>query len=116
MTWEPPKLPSEEFLLPVHKYNDAVGPLFAEFKGRFPMHDHNENSLQHSLGIFLTAVYTHAMEQMEKLRPEQLTREQWAVAPTELKAEHIHWQRNLRYLRQRNDYFVGLITPRRHVL
>jgi hypothetical protein len=113
---EPLKLPSEEFLLPVHKYNDAVGPLFAEFKGRFPMLDHSENSLQHSLGIFLTAVYTRAMEQMKELQPVPLTREEWMAAPTELKAQHIHWQRNLKYLKQRNDYFVNLITPRRHVL
>jgi|SRR5271154_4634069 len=114
MTWEPPNLPSEEFLLPVHRYNNAVGPMFAEFRGRFPLRDHNEHGLQHSLGIFLTCVYGIAMEQMEKLRPVQLTREEWMVASDSLKAEHIHWQRNLRYLKQRNTYFLSLIIPHRH--
>ncbi len=114
-TWEPPKLPSEEFLPPVWRYNDVVGPLFAEFRGRFPLFAHTENSLQHSLGIFLSYAYRTALEQMEKLRPEPLTREEWLAAPPARKEENLRWQRNLKYLRQRNAYFVGLITPHREV-
>jgi len=109
------KLPSEEFLIPVERFNHAVGPLFAEFKGRFPLCDHNERSLQHSLGIFLNCVYRTAMEDMEKLRPTQLTREQWNHASPETKAEHMHWQRNLQYLRQRLSYFQSLLMPHREV-
>jgi hypothetical protein len=115
MKWEPPKLPAEEFMLPVQKFNDAVGPLFAEFKGRFPLVKHTEHGLQHSLGIFLTAVYNSAIEQMQKLQPERLTREQWLVAPPELKADHLRWQSNLRYLKQRNTYFLSLIIPHREI-
>lgn len=105
------KLPSEEFLLPVQRYNDAVGPMFGEFRGRFPLDDHTEHGLSHSLGIFLSYVYHAAMEQMEKLRPEPLTREQWNATPPEIKAEHMHWQRNLRYLKQRNYYFLKMLSP-----
>jgi hypothetical protein len=105
------KLASEEFLSPVQRYNDAVGPMFAEFRGRFPLDEHTEHRLSHSLGIFLSCVYILAMERMEKLRPEPLPREQWMVAPPEVKAEHIHWQRNLKYLKQRNYYFLKLLSP-----
>ena len=103
-------LPSEEHLLPVERYNLAVGPLFAEFRGRFPLDDHSECGLQRSLGIFLSNCYHTALDGMEKLRPPQLSREQWNLASPETKAEHMRWQRNLKYLRQRNGYFVGLIT------
>jgi hypothetical protein len=102
-------LPSEEFLLPLHKFNHAVGPLFAEFRGRFPLNQHTENSLNHSLGRFLTYAYTAAMEEMEKLRPVPLSREQWMVAPPDLKEQHMHWQRNRSYLRKRFAYFQDLL-------
>jgi len=107
------KLPSEEFLLPVNRYNDTVGPLFAEFKGRFPLCKHSEQSLQHSLGIFLTCVYKIATEEMQKIMPTRLTNEEWAAASPELKAEHLRWQANLGYLKQRNTYFLGFIIPHR---
>jgi hypothetical protein len=105
------KLPSEEFMLPVERYNLAVGPMFGEFRGRFPLNEHSECGLKRSLGIFLENCFRTALEQMEKLRPTpQLSREQWNLASPETKAEHLHWQRNLKYLRQRNGYFVSLIT------
>jgi hypothetical protein len=103
-------LPSEEHLLPVERFNLAVGPLFAEFRHRFPLDEHSECGLKRSLGIFLSNCFRTASEQMERLRPEQLTREQWNLASPETKAEHMLWQRNFKYLRQRNGYFVGLIT------
>jgi hypothetical protein len=103
-------LPSEEFLLPVTRYNQAVGPMFAEFRGRFPLSKHSECGLQRSLGIFLDSCFRTALKQMERLRPAQLSREEWNLALPETKAGHMLWQRNLRYLRQRNAYFVSLIT------
>ena len=109
------KLPSENFLPPVERYNATVGPLFAEFRGRFPLCEHNEHGLQHSLGIFLSCVYGIATEQMMRLQPEPLTKEQWLAAPPALKAEHLLWQRNLKYLKQRNAYFLSLIVPHREV-
>lgn len=109
-------LPSEEHLLPVERFNLAVGPLFAEFKSRFPLDAHTECGLQRSLGIFLSNCFNTALQGMEKLRPVQLTRAEWNDASPETKSEHMLWQTNLRYLRQRNGYFVSLITrskPRR---
>jgi hypothetical protein len=115
MKWEPPKLPSEDFLLPVRRFNDACGPLFAEFRGRFPLVKHTEHGLQHSLGIFLSYVYDTAIAEMQKIMPEKLTREEWLVASEEVKAVHLHWQSNLRYLKQRNTYFLSLIIPHREI-
>jgi hypothetical protein len=93
------KLPSEEFLLPVMKFNDAVGPLFSEFRDRFPLNE----------GIFLAHCFITATDAMMKLRPTPLSKEEWMVAPPELKQEHLQWQRNLAYLRKRNfDFMVKL--------
>src|SRR5271155_5181338 len=97
------KLPSEEFLPPVEKFNDTVGPLFAEFKNRFPLNEHSESGLSRSLGIFLNFTYHHAMEQLELLRPEPMSKEQWLTASPETKRAYINWQSNLKYLRQRNQ-------------
>jgi hypothetical protein len=99
-------LPSEEFLLPVERYNLAVGPMFAEFK--FPL-DENKSGLIRSLGIFLDQCFRNAMTAMDALRPEPLTKEQWLAAPPEEKERHLHWQRNLGYLRDRNKHFVALL-------
>ena len=108
------KLPSEEFLPPVAKFNDTVGPLFAEFRRRFPLDEHSEHGLARSLGIFLNFVYRESVEQLEKLRPKpELSREQWLAASPETKREHMLWQSNLRYLGQRNAYFAGLLAPQR---
>jgi hypothetical protein len=103
-------LPSEEHLLPVERFNLAVGPLFAEFRGRFPLDDHSECMLKRSLGIFLESCYRTALEGMEKLRPEPLSRAEWNLASPETKARHMHWQRNLQYLRQRIAYYGGLLA------
>ena len=107
-------LPSEEFLLPVQKFNDTVGPLFAALHGKFPLNDHHESGLQRSLGIFLNFAFRDAVEQLMKLRPGRpLTRDEWIVAPQEEKLKHLHWQSNLRYLKQRNKHFASLFAPHR---
>ena len=103
------KLPAEEHLLPIMKFNDAVGPLFAEFRGRFPLNEHKESGLRRSLGIFLAHCFVTATTNLEKLRPKPLNKEEWAVATPEVKREHLVWQRNLAYLRKRNfDLMVKL--------
>ena len=103
-------LPSEEFLLPIQKFNDTVGPLFAALHDRFPLDDHHESGLQRSLGIFLNFAYRTAVDQLMKLRPEPLTREQWLVSTPEEKRTHLHWQSNLRYLKQRTHAFTKLLS------
>jgi len=103
------KLPSEEFLLPVMKFNDAIGPLFGEFRNRFPLNEHHESGLRRSLGIFLAHCFVTAADGLMKLRPQPLSKEEWLVASPETKHEHLLWQRNLAYLRKRNfDYMVKL--------
>lgn len=103
------KLPSEEFLPPIMKFNDAVGPLFAEFYSRFPLSEHKECGLRRSLGIFLAQCYETAMNNLMRLRPEPLSKEQWLASSLDTKQEHIRWQRNLAYLRKRHfDFMVKL--------
>ena len=109
-----PKLPSEDFLPPVERFNDTVGPIFAEFKSRFPLNEHTESGLSRSLGIFLHFAYQYAMEQLELLRPEVMSREQWMVASPESKRVYMNWQSNLRYLKQRNKS-LALQTQVLHV-
>lgn len=104
-------LPCEEFLLPIQKFNDIVGPLFAALHGRFPLDDHKESGLQRSLGVFLNFAFQTAVSQLEKIRPEPLSREDWSRATPEIKATHLKWQSNLRYLKQRNLYFMKMLAP-----
>jgi hypothetical protein len=105
------KLPSEEFLPPVTKFNDTVGPLFAELHHLFPLNEHRYSGLSRSLGIFLNYVFTESMQQLEALRPAQLSREEWTTASKEMKQTHLKWQSNLTYLKQRNAHFVKMLAP-----
>jgi hypothetical protein len=98
--------------MPVQKFNDTVGPLFAALRGKFPLDDHRDSALQRSLGIFLNFCFRASMDQLEKIRPgSPLTRDEWIAASPEEKRKHLHWQSNLRYLKQRNQYFAKLTNP-----
>lgn len=105
------KLPSEEFLLPVSKFNDAVGPLFAALHNKFPLDDHYESGLLRSLGIFLNFCFERALNELQTLRPEPISREQWIISTPEEKAPHLKWQSNLLYLKHRNAHFTRLMRP-----
>jgi hypothetical protein len=111
MSSKPVKLAAEDFLLPVHKFNASVGPLFAALRTRLPLKDeHTDSALARSLGIFLSHCYRDAITGLEAVRPSPvLLREEWTVAPDEVKRQHLHWQTNLKYLKQRNRHFVELI-------
>ena len=106
------KLASEEFLPPVTKFNDTVGPLFAELHHLFPLDEHRYSGLSRSLGIFLNYVFTEAMQQLDALRPTQLSKEEWTTASDETKQVHLKWQSNLTYLKQRNTHYVKMLAPR----
>ncbi len=110
MSSKPVKLAAEDFLLPVQKFNDSVGPLFAELRARLPLRDeHTDSPLSRSLGIFLSHCYRDAVAGLETSRPPIMLREEWNVASDEVKRHHLHWQTNLKYLKQRNRHFVELI-------
>ena len=111
----PIKLPSEQFLLPIMRFNDVVGPLFSELRDRFPLKDeHTDAGIARSLGVFLEQCFVHAMQRMEEIKPASLTNEEWSVASEEAKRPHLHWQANFKYLKQRRRYFVDLMGYRGH--
>jgi len=109
------KLPSEEMLPPVMRFNDVVGPLFAELKGRFPLDDeHTDAGLARSLGVFLDRCFVQASQRLEEIKPTSMTNEEWAIASEEAKHPHLHWQTNMKYLKQRRRYYVDLMGYRVH--
>jgi hypothetical protein len=111
----PIKLPSEQFLLPVMRFNDVVGPLFSELKDRFPLKDeHTDAGIARSLGVFLEQCFVHAVQRMEEIKPISLTNDEWSVASEEIKRPHLHWQANFKYLKQRRRHFVDLMGYRGH--
>lgn len=112
MSRPPVKLAAEEFFPAVQKFNDTVGPLFAELKSRFPLDEHHESGLARSLGIFLGYCFRTANDALMKIRPEPLSRDAWIVASPETKHVHLHWQSNFKYLKQRNRYYVELMGLR----
>ncbi len=99
MSSKPIKLPSEEFLPPVTRFNATVGPLFSELKERFPLDEHHESGLARSLGVFLGYCFKKARTDLETIKPTPLIREEWLVASKETKRPYLHWQSNLKYLR-----------------
>jgi|SRR5271157_491737 len=106
------KLAAEDFLLPVSKFNDSVGPLFAALRIKLPLRcEHTDSGLSRSLGIFLSHCYADAIVGLEAILPggRRLSREEWDGAADEIKRQHLHWQANLKYLKQRNRHFVELI-------
>jgi hypothetical protein len=111
------KLPAEEFLTPINRFNEVVGPLFNDFRdrGRFPLKDeHTDAGLARSLGVFLESCFVKAVAGLEKINPVPMTNEQWAVASEEAKHPHLHWQANLKYLKQRRRYYADLMGYRGH--
>lgn len=108
---KPIKLAAEDFLLPVNKFNDSVGPIFAALRTRLPLRDgHTGSGLARSLGIFLAQCYEKAIVGLDAVRPGlPMSREEWIAAPEGLKRSHLHWQMNLKYLQQRNNHFIELI-------
>jgi hypothetical protein len=106
------KLASEEFLPPVAKFNDTVGPLFAELRSRFPLDEHRDSGLARSLGIFLHYVFADSLQQLLALRPTPLSREDWMIASEETKQVHMKWQSNLKYLKQRLAHYAKMCNPR----
>ena len=111
----PIKLPAEQFLSPIMRFNDVVGPLFSELKDRFPLDDeHTDAGLARSLGVFLERCFVQATQRLEEIRPVSLTNEEWQIASEEVKRPHLHWQANFKYLKQRRRYFVDLMGYRGH--
>jgi hypothetical protein len=109
----PIKLPAEQFLLPVMRFNDVVGPLFNELRPRFPLSDeHTDAGLARSLGVFLEQCFVHAVQRMEEIRPASLTNEEWQVASEEVKRPHLHWQANLKYLKHRRHHYADMMGYR----
>jgi len=107
------KLPSEAFLPPVMRYNDNVGPLFSVLRERFPLDEHHESGLARSLGVFLGYCYRKAVSDLQAIKPAPvLSRDEWSVAPEDVKRIHLHWQTNLKYLKQRNRHYVELVGYR----
>lgn len=101
-----PKLAAEEFFRPVQKFNAAVGPLFATLNDKFPLDEHVDHGLSHSLGIFLEHCYTVATRALFELHPDPLPREEWLVATPEVKLVHLRWQDNSKYLKKRYTHFA----------
>jgi hypothetical protein len=104
-------LASEEFLPPLIKFNDIVGPLFAALAKRFPLDEHTESGLSRSLGVFLNFCFVEAVEHLIQLRPAPLVKEEWMTASEETKQVHLKWQSNLIYLKSRNVHFMKLLAP-----
>lgn len=110
-----PKLAAEDFLQPIERFNYVVGPLFAELKHRFPLDDeHTDCGLARSLGVFLEHCFVTAVTGLERLKPTPMTNDEWMVATEEQKQPHLHWQRNLKYLKHRRKHFVDLMGYRQH--
>jgi len=110
-----PKLAAEQHLPPIQRFNYVVGPLFAELRDRFPLDDeHTDCGLARSLGVFLEACFVKAVDAMEAIKPAAMTNDEWQAASEEEKQPHLHWQRNLLYLKSRRKHFVDLMGYRTH--
>jgi hypothetical protein len=105
----PVRLAAEDFFPAVQKFNDTVGPLFSELKGRFPLDEHSDSGLNRSLGIFLSYCFRTAIDSLMSIRPDPLSREAWLTATQEIRNQHLLWQSNLKYLRQRNFHYVVML-------
>ena len=103
-------LPAEQHLPPVIKFNATVGPLLNAIKPRLPFTDeHRDSSLMCSCTMFVQYCFDDCRAALEKLKPSALGKEEWLNASEETKEAHRHWQKNLRYLRQRLRYYLEMI-------
>jgi len=85
----------------------------SELRKRFPLDEHHESGLARSLGIFLGYCFRKAMADLQTLKPApDLSREEWMIASEETKRPHLLWQSNLKYLKQRNRYYVEMVGYR----
>jgi hypothetical protein len=91
------RLATEDFLRPVEKFNDIIGPLFKTVK--FPLDRHYQGTLVKALTWCLTACFHDAKAALEKLQPSKAAS----------RAEQINWQNNLQYLRQRYNHFLEML-------